>query len=119
MLVGDGRYYFYRVAGSDYLVPLLFVMSDTTILATFSPPSTPHRFLREHRGATLVATAFTFLVDLVRPRGREPRAGSAARERVTVRLTMSERIRWEHAAGEQPLGEWIREACNAKLRTRK
>lgn len=43
--------------------------------------------------------------------GRPTRAGVVA-DRFTLRLTPAERARWQHLAGERPLGEWIRERCN-------
>lgn len=45
--------------------------------------------------------------------GRPPRAAKAATIRISVRVTEAEHATWLRAAGEQPLGEWIRELCAA------
>lgn len=47
-----------------------------------------------------------------RPPGRPPRRGEAAETRVSVRVTDAELEAWTRAAGEQSLGEWIRDRCN-------
>jgi hypothetical protein len=50
--------------------------------------------------------------------GRNPRAGAAANEKLTIRLTTKERADYELAAGREDvsLGEWIRAACAAQLK---
>lgn len=44
--------------------------------------------------------------------GPKPRGGETSRP-LTIRATASERIAWERAAGDRPLGEWIRDRLNA------
>lgn len=43
--------------------------------------------------------------------GRPRRAKSAADVRITIRLTEQEHRAWIKAAGDLPLGEWIRKRC--------
>ncbi len=49
--------------------------------------------------------------------GRKPRTGTAATERVTIRITTAERERYEAAADVEgsPLGEWIRAAADLAI----
>jgi hypothetical protein len=53
--------------------------------------------------------------------GRKPRAGTAASERVTLRLTPTERAAWEAAAARasQTVAEWIRSSAERVLRPRR
>lgn len=54
--------------------------------------------------------------------GRHPRvAGEVADERITMRLTASERTAYEAAAVSAgvTLGEWIRDTCNAHLKRKR
>lgn len=46
-------------------------------------------------------------------RGRPPRAGKAALERIELRVTRLERAAWDHAAARAglSLSEWIRGRC--------
>lgn len=52
------------------------------------------------------------------PGGRPAARGTAADERITLRLTADERERWEQAAADKELGlgEFIRTAVEASLR---
>jgi len=54
--------------------------------------------------------------------GRHPRvAGEVADERITMRLTASERTAYEAAAvvAGVTLGEWIRDTCNERLKRKR
>lgn len=44
--------------------------------------------------------------------GRPARAGSAATEVLGLRLTLDELASWRQAAGDTPLGAWVRTICN-------
>jgi hypothetical protein len=46
--------------------------------------------------------------------GRPLRAGAAAQP-VTIRATPDERAAWERAAGDKPLGAWLRDLANAAV----
>lgn len=48
--------------------------------------------------------------------GRPLRAGKVADERITIRLTKTELADWKRRAGEQPIGDWVREQCNRPTR---
>lgn len=46
-------------------------------------------------------------------RGRPPRSPKPATERLELRLTVDENKRLLRAAGDRPLGEWVREVALA------
>lgn len=46
-------------------------------------------------------------------KGRPPRAGKPAEERVEIRTTRAERRAWKTAAGTRPLTAWLRDLANA------
>jgi hypothetical protein len=48
-------------------------------------------------------------------RGAVPRAGVAAGERITIRLTPGEIEQWRAAAGNRPLAEFIRASVHARV----
>ena len=54
------------------------------------------------------------MADSDKPRmGRPPRTGDEASAKiVTLRLTEEEHAAWVEAAGDQSLGQWIRDRCN-------
>lgn len=78
------------------------------------PPSDLRTFEAELKKLrpTIIDGFPEFALDYVRLRGRAPRAGVAAMSRVTIRLTETERQRWEKAAGGMPLADWIRMVCD-------
>lgn len=45
--------------------------------------------------------------------GGAPRAGTASKHQLGVRVTDDERTAWERAAEGAPLSDWIRNTCNA------
>ena len=47
--------------------------------------------------------------------GRPPRSSKAADIRITLRLTKAEHAAWSKAAGDLPLGEWIRQLVSRGL----
>ncbi len=67
------------------------------------------RSAESYRSETAAREAFDRRIE-----GRKPRSGSAATERIELRLTTDERRAWESRAAEADtsLSEWIRERCN-------
>lgn len=54
------------------------------------------------------------------PRGAgvDPKRGAPANVRITIRLTEAEHAAYLAAAEGEPLGEWIRGCCAARLKRR-
>lgn len=46
-------------------------------------------------------------------RGRPPLGNKARTIPLVVKVSVDEREAWRAKAGDRPLGEWIRERCNA------
>jgi hypothetical protein len=115
--IADGLLYFYRDTGGEYLTDQVIAFDGRGHeLGRVTAPSSP-RSLDEgsKRNVTVVPSVPIFVVERVRPLGRHPRAETAALERVTIRLTKTERQRWKVAARERSLGDWIRDACNGYI----
>jgi hypothetical protein len=53
--------------------------------------------------------------------GRPPRGNGPADEKITFRVTAEEKAAYLELAGatDQPLGDWIREGCNERVKRAK